>query len=323
MKNKNILIIGGTGSWGKALVNELIQIGAAKICIYARSEIEMVNIKQLYPEPQVVALIGDIRDKHRLMTVTKDIDIIFHLAALKHVPICEKMPTEAILTNIVGTQHVIDCAIANGVKKVIYTSTDKAVTPNCTYGCTKLLGEKLILSANEASKETNFIVFRSGNLLGSTGSVIPAFKQQIEKYNRIHLTDKEMNRFFITIPQAAKSLIEAATRGAGGEIFIPRMSALWIYNIAKYLLEQQGLDESHITVTGIRAGEKIDEYLVTEDETKNIYVVSDTLYVIAKKDTHAWIVNGFVQKYDEFYACSKDVVFDYRKTSDYLSTCVM
>lgn len=319
MENKRILIIGGTGSWSNGLIQTLLKENVAQIKVFARSESQIFTLKQQYPDVRIVPVIGDIRDKSRLMEVCKDCDFIFHLAALKHVPICEVMPSEAVLTNVIGTQNMIDCAIANAVPKVVYVSTDKAITPECTYGCTKLLGEKLILAANHVNRDTKFIVFRSGNLLGSSGSVIPIFQKQIESNQSVNLTDKSMTRFFITIPKASELLVESAIRGAGGEIFLPQMPSLWIYDIAKYLLSKNGIDESKIQITGLRPGERLNEALVTEEESKYIYRISDLLYMIAKEDYHSWITNGFIKKEDNYLFRSQDAVVDYNQTAEFLN----
>lgn len=317
MQNKRILIIGGTGSWGTALLSNLLKTGASQIKLFSRNEANMVAQKQRFPDARVQTILGDIRDTSRLLQACEDTDIIFHLAAVKHVPICEQMPTEAILTNVTGTQHVIDCAIRSHVEKVIYTSTDKAISPHCTYGCTKLLGEKLILSADAQTTKTKFIVFRSGNLLGSSGSVIPVFKRQIAHSKCISLTDKRMNRFFISIDQAAALLIEAATRGAGGEIFLPRMDSISIHDIAKYLLQQQGLDESHIKITGMRPGEQLNERMVTSEESKSIYQINQQLFTLLEKDGHSWAANGFVESGSYSY-CSQDTVLPYKQACEFL-----
>lgn len=318
MKNKNILIIGGTGSWAKSLIPELLKEAVAQIRVFARSESEIVALKQLYSDVRIIPFIGDIRDKDRLTEACSECHYIFHLAALKHVPICESVPTEAILTNVIGTQNIIECASAAGVLKLIYVSTDKAVAPACTYGCTKLLGEKLILSASKNVKGTKFMVFRGGNLLGSSGSVVQVFKTQIKKKGFVTLTDKKMNRFFISLTEASKLLIDALLCGTGGEIFLPAMPSLSIYNIAKYLLAQNGFDDSKIRITGLRPGEKISEDLLTEEEAKHIYHVSDNLYMIKRSESHAFIVNGFVEKSAHYAFNSQDAIVDYDTTTGFL-----
>lgn len=318
MKNKKILIVGGTGSFGSALAHKLLEMGVSQIRIFARNEAKMVEIKRTLSDKRVESVLGDVRDKERLLEASRDCDIIFHLAALKHISICETAPNEAILTNVIGTENIIDCANANKVAKVIYISSNKAVNANCTYGCTKLLGEKLILAANQNSIFTKFIVFRGGNLLASEGSVIPLFKKQINEKHIISLTDKNMNRFFINIPKACELLIESAIRGAGGEIFLARMSSLWIYDIAKFLAYKYGLDESVIVVSGLRPGEKITECLAMEEETNHIYCVNDELYVIETEDRHSWIKNGFIKKDNNFLYHSQDAIISYEKTVEFL-----
>lgn len=318
MKNKKILIVGGTGSWGIAILERLLKTGAAQIKVLARNEHNMVLLQQKFPDKRVIPVIGDIRDKVRLEHACADVDIVFHLAAMKHVPVCEQMPTEAVATNVIGTQNLIDCAISRGVEKVIYVSTDKAVAPNCTYGCTKLLGEKLILSANTQTNQTKFIVFRSGNLLGSSGSVIPLFQRQINETQHICLTDARMSRFFIPIEQAAGLLLEAVSRGAGGEVFLPNMEALRIRDIAQYLLEKNGLDKTQIEMIGIRPGETLSESMVTQEEREALYQVNGTLYALITADSHAWVANGFVQT-GTYQSHSEEAVLSYEQTGGFLT----
>lgn len=318
MINKKILIVGATGSWGMALLERLLQTDTAQIKVLARNEHNMVSLQRAFPNKRVTPVIGDIRDRARLSQACTDVNIVFHMAAMKHVPVCEEMPTEAIATNVVGTQNVIDCAIAQGVDKVVYTSTDKAVTPHCTYGCTKLLGEKLILAANTQANRTKFIVFRSGNLLGSSGSVIPLFRRQIDEQQRICLTDERMSRFFIPIAQAAELLLEAAVRGAGGEVFLPRMDALLISDIARYLLEKSGINKNQMDIIGIRTGETLSESMVTDEEGGALYQLSDRLHAFIGGDSHGWVANGFV-KTGEYISNSHDAILSYAQTCEFLS----
>lgn len=319
MENKRILITGATGSWGIALLERLLETGVAQIKVLARNEHNMVLLQQRFKDKRVIPVIGDIRDKVRLAQACVNVDIVFHLAAMKHVPVCEQMPTEAVATNVTGTQNLIDCAISHGVEKVIYVSTDKAITPNCTYGCTKLLGEKMILSANTQTNQTKFIVFRSGNLLGSSGSVIPLFQRQINETQRICLTDERMSRFFITIDQAVALLLESASRGAGGEVFLPNMEALRIRNIAEYLLEKNGLDKTRIETIGIRLGETLSESMVTEEECDALYQVNGMLYAFIGADNHAWVANGFVQT-GMYKAHSEQTALSYEQTCRFLTS---
>lgn len=318
MTDKCVLIVGGTGSWSRGLIESLLEKGVGKIKVFARNEAQMVSMLREAASNKLEPVIGDIRDSRALSNACKDCDTVFHMAALKHVPICEKMPEEAILTNVIGTQNVIDCAIENKVCNVIYVSTDKAVDPGSTYGCTKLLGEKLIISANEQSRNTKFIVFRGGNLLGSTGSVIPFFKKQIEEKGQITLTDRRMNRFFISIKKASELLIEAAIRGAGGEIFIPTMPAICIEDIAKYLLEQKSLALGSIKIVGIRPGEKLNEQLITQEESEYIYEMTKELSLLMKDDSHGWIANGFVKRNSNYVSKSEEALVPYEEAKKIL-----
>lgn len=319
MENKKIIVVGGTGSWGRGLIQELLNRGVKQIKVYARNEFQMVRLLQEFQTPKVEAVIGDIRDRTALLAACKGCHILFHLAALKHVPICEKMPQEAIETNVIGTENVIYCASEAQMEKVVFASTDKAINANCAYGCTKLLGEKLILSANEQEGRTKYIVFRGGNLLGSAGSVIPLFNRQIEEQGAVTLTDDKMNRFFISVERASKLLVDAAVRGAGGEIFLPAMPSLLIKDVARYLLEKNGLDSHAIKVIGIRPGEKIDEELLSEHEAKDIYRLNDDLYLLCFDDRHSWAANKIMQKSRDYAYQSKQAILPYEQAREFLS----
>lgn len=308
MDNKKILVIGGTGSWGEVLVEKLMEQNIDEIRVFSRNESKLFHLTQKFGSGLIKGIVGDIRDRKRLIEACEGVDIIYHLAALKHVPICETAPYEAILTNVVGTKNVIEAANICNVDKVIYVSTDKAVDPNCSYGYTKALGEKLMYQADLNSEKTKFITLRSGNLLGSDGSVIPVFHKQMMTQGIVKLTSKKMNRFFIPIEEAADLLIEVARRGAGGEIFIAKMPSVCIYDLAKVILLANGKDESCIQEIGKRPGERNDELLVTQEEAEDIYTFNDNLYVILNKDKHAWISNGFVKKEENFIVNSKDGV---------------
>lgn len=320
MQNMNILIVGGTGSWAEGLINELIHLGAKSIKILARNEYRMIQMMNQFKNTCVEGILGDIRDKEALNKAMKNCQIVFNLAALKHVPICETMPFEAIETNILGTENVIQCAIQNKVEKVIYASTDKVVNANCTYGCTKLLGEKLTLAANDAQKETKFIVFRGGNLLGSRGSVIPLFKRQIRETGGVSITDSRMIRYFITIERASKLLVEVALKGAGGEIFIPNMPVLSIQNIAHYMLKKNDLEINNVKEIGIRPGEKMVEQLVSENERDNLFQLNEDLYLIHKNDSHAWVANNFIRKANAYGYNAVKGVLTYEETAKFLDT---
>lgn len=320
MKGKNILIIGGSGSLAKGLIQELLARQVHKIRIFSRNEYRMVKMLQKFQGTCVEGVIGDIRDIQAVKEAMKDIQIVFELAALKHVPICEAMPFEAIETNILGTKHVIQCAHETQIEKVLFVSTDKAVNVNCTYGCTKLLGEKLILSANEKQQNTKYIVFRCGNLLGSSGSVLPLFQSQIAETGSVTLTDEKMSRFFITIERASSLLADVAEKGAGGEIFLPVMPSISIKNIAHYLLRKNNYDPNNIRLVGIRPGEKLYEQMVAESEIDFIYQLNKDLVLIDKTDAHGWKANSFIKKATNYNYTSAHNILNYADTEKFLQS---
>lgn len=283
MREKIILITGGTGSWGEALAKRLVEEEAKEIRIFARNEAVQFNLAHQIKSERIKTIIGDIRDKKSLLEACRGVDVVIHLAALKHVPICESQPLEAIKTNVIGTQNVIDVASVCKVKKVIYMSTDKAADPSSTYGFTKALGEKIVLQANNTSTYTKFICLRSGNLLGSNGSVIPVFKKQLEQEGQLKLTDKRMTRFFVPIEHAIELLLKVIRRGNGGEIFVMKMPAFKIYDIAQIILESYQKGEGNLIEVGARPGEKLEEVLITALERENAYDWDEDFYVIGSK----------------------------------------
>ena len=276
----NILITGGTGSWGNELVKQLLEKSLAeKIVIYSRNEFNQVTMQRKFNDSRLQFVIGDVRDYNSLLIAMKNIDIVFHLAALKHVPICEFQPLEAVKINILGTQNIIAAAIANNVKKVIDVSTDKAVAPVNLYGMTKAIGEKLIIQANMIS-DTKFICIRGGNAIGSNGSAIPLFKQQILQTNSISLTDKNMTRFFLSLPAAIDLLFKATEVGIGGETFVMHMPSYTLQTIAEAMIQLYGNDQTKITEIGIRPGEKLHEVLISKDESFLSYSYDKNYYLI-------------------------------------------
>jgi len=279
-KDQSILITGGTGSWGHELVKQLLAYEPKEIRIYSRGELAQVNMQREFNDSRINFVIGDMRDYERLNEATKGIDYVFHLAALKHVPICELQPYEAIKTNITGTENLVKAAINNKIKKVIDVSTDKAVDALNLYGMTKAVGERLIIQANLLSKDTRFVCIRAGNVLGSNGSVVPFFIDQIKNYKEITLTHYDMTRYFISLPEAITLLFKASELSYGGEIFVMRMPSYKIVDVAEVLIEDSGVQDVSIKEIGIRPGEKLDEVLVSEYEAKSTYKYDDTYYVI-------------------------------------------
>lgn len=285
--NSIILITGGTGSWGHELVSQLLfkYKDLKEIRIYSRGEHKQVEMRQEFKNnPILKFIIGDIRDKNILGLAMKNVDYVFHLAALKHVPVCEENSWEAVLTNIVGTQNVIESAILNKVKKVIDISTDKAVDPFNLYGVTKACGEKLMINANFnysiSNTITSFICIRGGNVIGTNGSVIPLFKKQLLAFNEITITNPEMTRFLMSTKQAIGLIFTAVENSLGGELFVMKMPATNLKIIAESMIDLFGNKKSKIKLIGQRPGEKVDEVLVSRNEVVSSYEFSDNYFVI-------------------------------------------
>jgi len=280
-KDRRIFISGGTGSWGNELTKQLLNLGVKEICIYSRGEFAQFTMKQKFNDDRLRFIIGDVRDLNQLNYAMKGVDIVVHLAAMKHIPVCELYPSETIKTNIHGVENIISAAITQGVKKVINVSSDKATYPLNVYGMTKAIGEKLIVNANKLS-DTQFVCVRGGNVLGSNGSVVPVFIDSIKKEKMIKITDKRMTRFFLSLPEAIKLLLVAADTTIIGGIFVMKMPSCKITDLARVLIHEFAPNEHvHIEETGIRPGEKIHETLVNPSETMLTYEYNENYYVIA------------------------------------------
>ena len=306
LKNSIILITGGTGSWGKELVKQLLEKEHPKeIRIYSRGEQEQVKMKREFQNKSLSFYIGNIRDKNRLMLALINTDYVFHLAALKHVPVCEENPWEAVKTNIIGTQNLIECSLENNVKKVIYISTDKAVDPLNLYGVTKAASEKLIIAANLKRVMTDFVCIRGGNVTGTKGSVIPLFKEQIQRLNEITLTDKTMTRFFMNLNNAIKLVLKAAKDSIGGEIFVMKTSALKIIDLADIMIKKLGNKNTKINTIGIRPGEKLFEILISKYEAERTYNMGKYFIILPQiklEKTHKYYKKKKLSKitYEEY-----------------------
>lgn len=277
-----ILATGSTGSWGQELVKQLLEnYNPKKIIVYSRGELAQVVMQRKFNDPRIEFIIGDVRDANAVDRVmSRDIDYVYHMAALKHVPVCENQPQEAIKTNINGTTNIVNSAIRYKVKKVIDVSTDKACAPTNLYGFTKAVGEKLILQANSLTKDTDFVCIRGGNVLGSNGSVVPLFIQQIAEKNEITVTVGHMTRYFLTLPEAITLLLLATESSVGGETYVMNMPAFHISSLAQVIIDHYGDKDTKIVEIGIREGEKLDEVLVTEHEAPRTYVYNKDYYVI-------------------------------------------
>ena len=278
LEGKSILITGGTGSFGKAFIEHaLANLDPRRIVIFSRDELKQYEARQRFnDDPRLRWFIGDIRDQHRLIRAMHNVDYVVHAAALKQVDTAEYNPFEYVQTNIIGTQNVIEAAIDSGVKKVIALSTDKASSPINLYGATKLAADKLCQSANHyaAGYETRFSVVRYGNVMGSRGSVVPFWKKLADEGTQIPITDSRMTRFWITLPQAVKFVVESFDLMHGGEVFVPRIPSMRILDLAEAVAP--GVKTYEI---GIRPGEKLHEEMIAADDSRRTISLSDR-YVI-------------------------------------------
>ncbi len=267
LKNQNVLITGGTGTFGQEITNFLLKkTNLKKLIILSRDENKQYEMsKKFGSNKRVRFFLGDVRDVNRLLTAFRGVDYVIHAAAMKQVPASEYNPVECIKTNINGSESVITAAIERKVKKVIALSTDKACNPVNLYGATKLCSEKLFINANQYSNFTKFTVVRYGNVIGSRGSVIPHFKNLINQKKVLPLTSKDMTRFFIPIKDAIKFVLSSLIKSRGGEIFIPKMSSIKIFDLISLINSN-----TKINIVGIRPGEKIHESLFSIDESRSV-----------------------------------------------------
>ena len=312
LKNKTIMITGGTGSFGQECVKLLLKHDPKKIIVFSRDELKQFEMSNKFKSKKIRFFLGDVRDLKRLKLATKKVDILIHAAALKQVPAAEYNPMECIKTNIYGAENVISACIENNVKKVIALSTDKAANPANLYGATKLCSDKLFISANNlaGSENTKFSVVRYGNVIGSRGSVLHYFKSLIKKnVKSLPITDERMTRFWLTLDYGLKFVFNSIDMMEGGELFIPKTPSIKIIDLVKALDKKM---KYHII--GIRPGEKMHEVLCPEDsardtiEFKNYYLIRPSVdftegktnnYKINKKKEKGKIVkSNFVYSSD-------------------------
>jgi UDP-N-acetylglucosamine 4,6-dehydratase len=295
-RGKKILVTGGTGCIGSEIVRSVLKYKPEVVRIFSNDEnatFNMINetddsgIKMMHEIPHKRFLIGDVRDKERVLLAMEDIDIVYHAAALKHVPLCEYNPSEAIKTNVLGAQNIIDAALESGVDRVISISTDKAVNPVNTMGATKLLAEKLIIDANEGkgSKKTIFSTVRFGNVSFSRGSVIPLFEEQIRQKKPVTITNPEMTRFMMSLSDTIELVFKATLLAKGGEVFILKMPIVRLGDLVdviietyaeKYHCKKESIEKRTI---GLRPGEKMFEELMTESESAVGFETDDMLII--------------------------------------------
>lgn len=269
LKNKTVFITGGTGSFGKTVVQRLLDDGeVSKIVVFSRDEKKQHDMRLKYDNPILDFIIGDIRDAERIMRAMKGADMVFHAAAMKQVPSCEFFPMEAVKTNIIGTNNVIDAAVQNDIEKVVVLSTDKAAYPVNAMGCSKMMAEKLMVARAQAQQKDDVTVLcgvRYGNVLYSRGSVVPLFVDQIQKGLPLTITHPGMTRFLMPLFDAVDLVLHALKHGGNGDLFIHKAAASTVEDLAKACLKLFNA-KNEIKIIGIRAGEKMHETLATEEE---------------------------------------------------------
>jgi UDP-N-acetylglucosamine 4,6-dehydratase len=290
---KTVLVTGGTGSFGRKFVDVMMrEHRPAKLIIFSRDELKQHEMRAAgFDLPSLRYFIGDVRDEARLRRAMQGTDIVVHAAALKQVPACEYNPFEAILTNVMGAHNVVEAALDAGVQRVMALSTDKAVNPVNLYGATKLAAEKLIIQSNAyaGGRGTRFSCVRYGNVLGSRGSVVPVFLRQREQ-GVITLTDERMTRFWLSLEQGVRFTIRCLEKMEGGEVFVPKIPSMRVVELAKVMAPG-----CRIEVIGIRAGEKLHEVLVSEDEARHT-VELEEMFVVQPAEAlwfgYAWTERG-------------------------------
>jgi UDP-N-acetylglucosamine 4,6-dehydratase len=283
LNGKTILLTGGTGSFGTAFLTRVIAAWPdAVVRVYSRDELKQSELRARFGDRQVRYLIGDVRDRSRMTRAVEGADIVVHAAAMKQVEACEYNPFEAVRTNVLGAQHVVDAAIDAHVPKVVALSTDKAVNPVNLYGATKLCQEKIFVQGNAyaSRRDTRLVCVRYGNVVGSRGSVVPVFRQQIERDGRITITDERMTRFWIMLPQAVELVLYALEHMHGGEVFIPKIPSMRVTDLADAIAP--GVPRE---IIGIRPGEKLHELLITADESRHTIDAGDVYVVLPE---HPW-----------------------------------
>jgi len=306
-KGKTVLVTGGTGSFGQRFVRKLLDTGSIKkVIVFSRDEFKQHQMQQAIPDPQrkLRFFLGDVRDLPRLNRALSGVDYVVHAAALKQVPALEYNPLEAIKTNVFGTQNVIEASLDNGIKKAVFVSTDKAVSPINLYGATKLCAEKLFVAANAYRKNTNatsFSLVRYGNVVGSRGSIVDILRAQRDK-GAVILTDNRMTRFWITVDQGVQLVIDALGLMRGGEIFVPKLSAAKVADLISAFAPK-----ATVRVVGIRPGEKLHETLLTEDEVRRARDIGK--YYVVEPQSHEEWDNTHLKKH-------KFVSSDFRYASD-------
>ncbi|MDF0681311.1 MAG: polysaccharide biosynthesis protein [Candidatus Nitrosocosmicus sp.] len=287
------MITGGTGTLGRALTKKLLMHDVDTIRIFSRDEGKQLEMSSNMDDNRLRFIIGDVRDRDRIVYALEDIDVVFHISALKQVPVAEYNPFEAIKTNVIGSQNVIDGCISNNVEIAVAISSDKAVSPLNTYGATKLLMERMFTSANfyKGNREILFTSVRYGNVLGSRGSVVPQFLKSIKKSSSINITDPTMTRFNITLAEALELILYSLHHTKGGEVFVPKLDAYRLKDLAQSIIEITGKKVA-INNSSIRTGEKLHESMINEHESPYT-IESDDVFILLSPQTYENHLNSY------------------------------
>ena len=303
LAGKTVLITGGTGSFGKAFVKRLLADNEIKkLVVFSRDELKQFEMAEIINSPKLRYFLGDVRDYQRLLQATDGVDVIVHAAAMKQIPAAEYNPMEAIKTNVIGAENIVNAAIQNGISKVVALSTDKAANPANLYGATKLCSDKLMVAGNilAGSHGTKFSCVRYGNVLGSRGSVIPFFLERA-KEGSLPITDSRMTRFWLTIEEGVQFVLDSLERMYGGEIFVPKIPSFKVTDVARVVCP--GIP-TH--VIGIRPGEKLHEIMITEDDSNYTYEFDDYFAIISPSLHAAGVYADLGKKVPEGFNFSSD-----------------
>lgn len=302
VEGKRILVTGGTGSFGHQITSSLLEFNPKEIVIFSNDEKQQYDMSLEYGSDGALKFVlGDVRDYMRVLDVTKKINIVYHAAALKHVPMSEMHPFDAVQTNVMGAYNVKMASMRNNVDTVVTISTDKAVKPVNVMGMTKALQERIMLSNYVKNSETKFVCVRYGNVVGSRGSVIPLFWSIIMKNSPLTVTDPRMTRFMLTLPEAIELVFKATLDSGSNIIYVKKMPACLISDLAKVMGKELGKRESYpINITGVRPGEKIHEILVSEEEMKRSVETEDNYIIHHYGTIKGPKVSGNVEEYTSF-----------------------
>jgi UDP-N-acetylglucosamine 4,6-dehydratase/5-epimerase len=316
-KGKTILITGGTGTFGKALTKKLLELDVKSIRIFSRNEDKQVKMQEKFNDIRLRFLVGDVRDYSRLKTALNGVDIVFHTAALKHVDLIEYNPFEAIKTNIIGSQNVVNACAEQNIQMAVAISTDKAVLAVSTYGATKMITEKIFVTANnyhhDKNLRTKFFVVRCGNIFGSSGSVVPKFIGRIKENKKISITDLKMSRFSMTTEQLTEFILESVTVSKGSEIFVAKSKVYQLSDLCDALKEIMPNYEEEIIP--IRSGERTHEVLISEEEMKNTWELEDKFIIFPVITEHIFYPSRSEEDIKQLYPNIKKV----STTEPYLS----